>query len=87
VKTTPHAGRGNSAQTGAIADVTEQRANEHENQLLQQNTWRETCSSKQTDNTPCEVESNFTRVMKILIGNLNGFYFIKCTTACDFTAY
>jgi hypothetical protein len=67
VKTTPHAGRGNSAQTGTIADVTEQRANEHKNQLLQQNTWRETCSSKQMDDTPCEVELNSTKVMKIVM--------------------
>jgi hypothetical protein len=28
------------------------------------------------DGTPCEVEQNFTNVMKILIENFNGFYFI-----------
>lgn len=58
VKTTPHAARGNSAQTRGILQITDatQRANKHKNKLLQQNTWRETRSSKQMDDTPCEVE-------------------------------
>jgi hypothetical protein len=59
VKTTSHAARGNNAQAKGklqIADVTEQRANEHKNKLLQQSIWRETYSSKQMDDTPCEVE-------------------------------
>jgi hypothetical protein len=86
VKTTPHATRGNKEQARGIlqiANVTEQRANELKIKLLQQDTWRETYSSKQMDDTPCEVEQNFTKEMK----NFNGFYLIKCSTACDFSAY